>query len=532
MTEQSSVIADLYKQVNQEREFITRILAIASRHTLKAELFKELSGEIQAFSGCQAVGIRILDEDGKIPYEGYVGFPRTFYEIESPLLVGTDLCMCINIILGNADPSLPFISNAGSFYSNGTTHLLATVSQEDKGATRNTCNAYGYESVALVPIRLADRILGLIHLADRREGKVPLPLVETMERIADQLGASVSRVMTEEKIHQIERRFRAAFDSTQDCIIVWDKDYNYLYANQTAIDHVGATAAKVIGKNIRDGLGHVPGFMRLWMKRIDHVFKTEQALRVQDECVMQDRWYYTDSILTPIRNGDDKVTAVCVVYRDITELKRAEKQIARSLEEKETMLREIHHRVKNNMQIISSLLNLQLRYIDEPKSAGILQEVKNRIKVMALIHDKLYKTENLTRVNMKEYIDGMYNEMRQTYMADGNNIKFQNSIGDIPLEPNYAVPCGLIINELVCNSFKHAFPAGANGKIEILFGDGGDSQYELIVRDNGIGFPSNVDFFNSSSMGLNLVRILAEGQLRGKIELNTDGGTEFRITFY
>jgi len=130
-----------------------------------------------------------------------------------------------------------------------------------------------------------------------------------------------------EKLRQSEARFRAAFESASDCILIWDKDYNYLYANQAAIDHVGTTHDKVIGKNIRDGLGHIPDFMHLWMSRVDRVFETGKVLRVQDETTMQGQLFFTDSVISPIRNPDGSVSAVCVLYRDITEHRRAEEEI-------------------------------------------------------------------------------------------------------------------------------------------------------------------------------------------------------------
>jgi PAS domain S-box-containing protein len=135
-----------------------------------------------------------------------------------------------------------------------------------------------------------------------------------------------ARKKAEEALRESEGRFRAAFDSAQDCVLIWDREHNYLYANQAAIDHVGTTPDKVIGKNIREGLGHVPDFMHLWMRRVDKVFETGKRLRVQDEQEMQGRFYYTDSILSPIRDTENNVISVCVVYRDVTELKKAEEE--------------------------------------------------------------------------------------------------------------------------------------------------------------------------------------------------------------
>jgi len=179
-----------------------RFLLLANSQMAMKPLLKEFTAELKKLTGCAAVGIRILDEMGNIPYIGYEGFSQRFYELESPLSLHTDQCMCINVIKGTADPKFPFYTEGGSFYMNGTTRFLATVSEEAKGATRNTCNQHGYESVALVPIRGGGRILGLIHVADAQENKVPLDLVEMLEGAGMQLGTAIQRVMMEEGLRK------------------------------------------------------------------------------------------------------------------------------------------------------------------------------------------------------------------------------------------------------------------------------------------------------------------------------------------
>ena len=141
-----------------------------------------------------------------------------------------------------------------------------------------------------------------------------------------------------EKLKESEKRFKAAFDSAKDCILIWDKDYNYLYANAAAIEHVGTTADKVIGKNIRDGLGHIPDFMHLWMSRIDQVFETSKVLKFQDKTMMKESLMYSESILTPILKSDGSVSAVCCVYRDITERKQDEEILKRQRDFSESII--------------------------------------------------------------------------------------------------------------------------------------------------------------------------------------------------
>ena len=182
-----------------------RFLEIANRHTEMIPLLKEFVAEVRNLTGCAAVGIRLLDEEGNIPYQAYEGFSQEFYDKESPLSIKSDQCMCINVIKGTADPKLPFYTEGGSFYMNATTRFLATVSEEEKGATRSECNRAGYESVALAPIRLGERILGLIHVADPREDMVPLETVGILERVVMQLGEAIQRLRVEE---EIKRRTR------------------------------------------------------------------------------------------------------------------------------------------------------------------------------------------------------------------------------------------------------------------------------------------------------------------------------------
>jgi PAS domain S-box-containing protein len=187
-----------------------RVLEIVNRHTEMDPLLEEFVGEVKDFSGCAAVGIRILDKKGNIPYQAYAGFSREFYELESPLSIETDQCMCISIIRGELDPELPCVTAGGSFSVGGTTRFLALTPEETKGLSRNACNRFGYESVGLVPIWHGDQIRGLIHVADPRENAIPAEVLEALEKVAMQLGEAIQRVRVEEALREahdeLERR--------------------------------------------------------------------------------------------------------------------------------------------------------------------------------------------------------------------------------------------------------------------------------------------------------------------------------------
>ncbi len=214
---------------------------------------------------------------------------------------------------------------------------------------------------------------------------------------------------------------------------------------------------------------------------------------------------------------------------DISERKKAEKKIQESLEEKEMLLKEIHHRVKNNLMIISSLLNLESRYIKDKASRNIFKESQNRARAMALIHEKLYQSTDLKRIDFGYYIRSLATELFHTYNTDPSYIKLKINVEDIFLDINTSIPLGLIVNELITNSLKYAFPDGKMGEINVDFHPH-YGQYELTVKDNGIGFPGDIDFENTDSLGLQIVNSLT-GQIDGKIQLNNSQGTEFKINF-
>ena len=225
-----------------------RILEISHHYTLRKPMLQEAVSEIRAFAQCEAVGIRILDKDGNIPCEAYTGFSRECYERESPLSAGSDHDMCISVIEGRTDPTQPFFTPGGSFYRNATTRLLATVPEEDKGQTRNICNETGFESAALIPIRSDGDILGLIHLADSRENRFPLSLLETIECIGLQLGIAVRRAFAEEALRHSEREKSLILNSMSEMFFYLDTDLRIQWTNQAVEDVLGLSTEQCTGR--------------------------------------------------------------------------------------------------------------------------------------------------------------------------------------------------------------------------------------------------------------------------------------------
>ncbi|WP_392480799.1 PAS domain-containing protein [Nostoc sp. C110] len=218
------------------------------------------------------------------------------------------------------------------------------------------------------------------------------------------------------------------------------------------------------------------------------------------------------------------------VQQDITEHKQAEEKIKASLKEKEVLLKEIHHRVKNNLGIVSSLLQMQCRRTQDPVVTSVLRDSQNRIASIALVHEKLYRSEDLADIDFAQYIPDLTTHLFDSYNVNSSQIHLKIQVDDASLDIETAIPCGLIINELVSNALKYAFVGNIRGEIEVKFYQESESILTLIIRDNGIGLPENFDSKKAKTLGINLVQGLVK-QLRGKLEIESHQGTQFKITF-
>ncbi len=219
-----------------------------------------------------------------------------------------------------------------------------------------------------------------------------------------------------------------------------------------------------------------------------------------------------------------------LLNREVEDRKKAQAAITASLEEKEILLKEIHHRVKNNLQVTSSLLYLQSKNIRDKKAKSYLEESQNRIKSMAMIHEKLYRSENFAHINSRDYIRDLATYVFRSYSANGRKIKLTIHVDPIEFDLDTAIPCGLILNELVSNAIKYAFPGNKKGEIIISLKEIQDDQVALSVKDNGIGIPEDFDPENSASLGLQLVNSLVR-QLEGTVEFKNNGGLEVIVVF-
>jgi PAS domain S-box-containing protein len=325
---------------------------------------------------------------------------------------------------------------------------------------------------------------------------------------------------------------RTLIDNLPDSIYVKDTSSRFLIGNIAVAQIMGAsTPNELIGKTDFDYFPHELAVH--FYQDEQKVIRTGNSLLDKEEPVLNvagsSRWFLTTKIA--LRDQAGNIKGIVGMSRDITERKLAGDRLKTSLQEKEVLLQEVHHRVKNNLQVISSLLNLQSQYIENQTVLEIFKESQQRIHSMSLIHEKLYRSENLASVDFGAYIRELAAFLLRSQKRSGQQISLSIQTDEVFLKIDTAVPCGLILNELVTNALKHAFPYSQSGEIRVELRAVNAGWFQLIVADNGIGLPASFDFKATSSLGLYLVNSLVK-QLNGNINLNQNQGTEFRISFF
>jgi two-component sensor histidine kinase len=221
------------------------------------------------------------------------------------------------------------------------------------------------------------------------------------------------------------------------------------------------------------------------------------------------------------------------ISEDITERKQTEDKLKSLLKEKEVLVKEVHHRVKNNFMVLSSLLGLQSQQIEDKTVQAMFMKSKDRIRSMSLIHERLYRSQDLTHIDFSEYIRTLADDLYQSFGADPAQIPLVIQAEKVTLNLDQAIPCGLILNELLSNALKYGFPSGwkGEGRIDVTLRRISEDEIELAVKDNGIGLPIDCDFRKSTSLGLQIISLLAEEQLAGKLAVDRNEGTGFSVRF-
>jgi PAS domain S-box-containing protein len=354
------------------------------------------------------------------------------------------------------------------------------------------------------------------------------PLTDPQGNVVGMISTLIditARKQTEEALVAAELRRRIFFEQSRDGIVVLDINGKVFEANQSYAQMLGYAREEVRELHLWDwdARWSRPELEKM-AREVDEsgdYFETQH--RRKDGSIFDVEISSTAAVL----GGQKLIFCTC---RDITERKKAEEQIRASLQEKEVLLKEIHHRVKNNMQIISTILSLQGKYSQGRDPEVLFQDCKNRIRSMALIHESLYGTGNLSNIDFLEYLRKLTKSVANSHGALELGIKVTVTGDNLILDIGRAVPCGLIANELLVNSLKHAFPEKAGGEIQVQLAREGDHQRVLEVKDNGVGLGPNFSLESSATFGWLIINNLVK-QIGGSITATSDGGACFRIVF-
>lgn len=333
----------------------------------------------------------------------------------------------------------------------------------------------------------------------------------------------------EKQILEQSAKLKAIFESGDQLMWTITKDkvirsFNQNYSN-SVFDLYGYYPE--IGKTMRSE--KTTKYHPYWDDKYEQAFNGRKVEFISERKTLKGETIIRQMILNPIKDAFNNVIEVSGIGFDITENKKNEEKVSQSLKEKEILLKEVHHRVKNNMQVISSILNLQSSYVKDEYALSLLKECQNRIKSMAYIHESLYQTKNFEGVNFSEYISTLSKNLVHTYSVNTKNVKLVLNLADLFLNLDLSIPCGLIINEIISNSLKYAFPSKKGGIIFVNLTVKNKS-VNIEIGDNGIGIPSHIDIKQTQTLGLQLVDTLIE-QIDGSLKLERTNGTKFIIKF-
>lgn len=356
--------------------------------------------------------------------------------------------------------------------------------------------------------------------------EISQPMIRSLEQQASRLERTVAA------LRDSEERFRHTFEQAAIGVAHVTPDGTFLRVNRRFAEMTGYTSEELLGMNAQQ-LAHPED-------RPDAAANVQRLVEGGEESFTSERRFirkdgtsiWTDNTVSLLRGADGAPRYLIAMVAEATGRKRSEAAMKALLNEKDVLLREIHHRVKNNMQVVSSLLSLQALGLEDEKLRRVFQESQSRVRAMALIHETLYESEDLSRIELGPYISRVGDGLIGMYGAPTGRIALAVAAGEIALNIDDTVPCGLIINELLSNSLKYAFPDGRAGEVRIEATSTEDGEITLEVRDNGVGIPREIDIRRTATMGMRLVTGLVENQLGGTIDVDRSAGTAFRIRFH
>ena len=407
-------------------------------------------------------------------------------------------------------------------------YLDKIINQGGYNLSGNKCKAF-----VGVPLKIKNQTIGVLSVQSYdNSNEYSKKSIEILDSISGTIALIVQRKQDQAIIGEQSSKLKSIIENSTHLFWTYDQDKGVTSCNQNFISYIKEAYNKrtEIKKDIKGKLRFSDEKKhQFWDKKYTEAFYGNSQHFISKKENKKGDVIVKEVFLNPIYSNDGNIIEVSGIAHDITEKTLSEQKLKESLNEKEVLLKEVHHRVKNNLQVISSILNLQSSYVKDKKTLDILRESQNRIKSMSFIHESLYQNTDFSEINFSEYIVSLSKNLVHSYGIYDDLIDLDMSVGNISLNLDISIPCGLIINELVSNALKYAFRGKEKGVIKIkLFEKNGN--VNLIVQDNGLGLPKEINYKETDSLGLQLVTTLVE-QINGEIELNNDRGAKFTIIF-
>ena len=423
----------------------------------------------------------------------------------------------------------------------------------DERCTLNTCKQAGIQSFAALPLYKGDQIMGVLGLASTRKtafeertsfleavtneisiGLQNALLHNEVQRETAELERQIrERQQAEQVLQESEAKYRFLYEESPAINIIIGIDRRIKDVNKPTLIRMGYSKKELIGKPALTLV--VPEDRKKIAAQLKKDFKGEYTSEIEVNVYAKDRSVHTILFSSgqALLFKNDQPTDILITGIDITERKEMEKKLRTLLEEKEVLIKEVYHRVKNNFQVVSSLLRLQSQHIKDKKVREIIKAGESRVRSMALIHQNLYQSKDLAKIDFVQYVRTLTKGLFESYGVNPERIALVIEGKNVFLGIDQAIPCGLIINELFSNALKHAFPEERQEKgiVKVNLSRKENGEIQLIVSDNGIGMPKDVNFVKTESLGLHLVTLMAEKQLHGKISMRSQQGTKFEIRF-
>ena len=532
-----ATIKDITEKTKGEtnQALYSKILSILNEPINIDESISKILVELKEYIGADAVGIR-LEEESDYPYYIHNGFSEDFLLKENSLIERNKSgqvcrnkdgslsleCTCGLIITGNTDPNNPLFTDYGSALTNNSFPFLDVPETDDpRHNPRNQCIHEGYASIALIPIKIKDDIIGILQANSYKKNLFSSHDANLFEHIAANIGQALRRKQVESELNKTHKKLEAFIEHTPLLISELTTNGRYLRANKSFCDYVGHTKDEIIGRKLEEILSKET--TECLKQNVEQVTSNKEYLIYEDIVYINDEQLTFNVVLYPLFDKNGKVSSIGIISEDITDLKKIAE-----MEKYEVIIHEIHHRVKNNLQVIISLLSMQSRlHKDNRLIQDIINDSQNRIHSMSIAHEKLYRTSKVASIEMSDYISNLASSISQNYNSYEKPIDTRLDLDTIYLDMDYAIPLGLILNEILTNSYKHAFKDKDHGSISISFNDL-DNIYKLTVEDDGIGLDYDLDCEDSKTVGLKIINLLSK-QLLSEIELDGSKGTRYTI---